>query len=196
MKKFFSLMSCAALVSLSALSAGSLASAKDAEEQVELRTVQAAVAAIKPIQGEINTKADYYIYLASASHCPPCRALMPKVVKEYSKLKRKKIELILLCGDKTEDAAKEYASSYKAKFPVVMFGTGARLPGYKGGSGIPNATIVDADGKVIDNGHGKIILEWKKTIRKADLEAKKAARAAKKAAKEAAEEAAEAEEKS
>ena len=32
--------------------------------------------------------------------------------------------------------------------------------------GIPNATIVDKDGKVITSGHGSIVLEWKDHCKK------------------------------
>ncbi len=111
---------------------------------------------------------------------------MPDVVKEYKKLKRKKIELILVCADKTEEDAKDYVKKYKAKFPMVMSSAG--LPGFAGGGSIPNATIVDADGKQIAKGHGSIILEWKDSIGDDQKAKKKAAREAAAAAKKAAKE--------
>ncbi len=181
MKKIFSLLCVGASLSLLSLSPQVFADGKDAAAETEPRVAHAALAKIKPITGKINTKADYYIYLQSASWCGPCVVLMPEVVKEYKKLKRKKIELILVCADKTEDAAKDYVDKYKAKFPMVMSSSG--LPGYAGGGGIPNATIVDADGKLIAKGHGQIILEWKKTIGDDQKAKKKAAREAAAAAK-------------
>ncbi len=179
MNKIFTLLCTGAILSTSALSPCVMAN-DTTEQTAEPRALHASLEGVKPLTGKINTKADYYIYLQSASWCGPCVALMPDVVKEYKKFKRKKIELILVCADKTEDDAKNYVKKYKAGFPMVMSTQG--LLGYAGGGGIPNATIVDADGKQIAKGNGRIILDWKKTIA-ADVKAKK--KAAREAAKEA-----------
>ncbi len=183
MKNLFSILSIAVALSTVTLSPSLFAKDKPTAEELAARKVPAALANLEPLSGDFNTKADYYIYLSSASWCGPCVALMPKVAKEYSKLKRKKIELILVCADKTEEDAKNYVKKYKAKFPMVMTSQGGKLPGFAGGGAIPNATIVDAEGNEIKKGHGSIILEWKDVIKDHEKALLKEKRAAERAAK-------------
>ncbi len=175
MKQHFNLLCRAALSCAAAIVTITPLSYAEAEEVAEPRTVQAFVAKLEPISGEINKEADYYIYLGSSSTCPPCCALMPKVVKEYSKMKRKNVELILVGNDKTKEAAMAYVKEYKVKFPTLHFAQAGGLPGRAPSSGLPNVTIVDADGKALASGRGDVILNWKKTIATAEREAKKAA---------------------
>lgn len=131
------------------------------------KTVAEAIADINFINGTPATDANYYIYLHSASWCPPCRALMPKVVKEYKKLKKANIELILIGHDQTRTACQAYLKKYKATFACTPTDDNAylKLPGNGDSRGVPHAFIVDKDGKLIKEGHGQIILEWKKHCR-------------------------------
>ncbi len=185
MKKVFSILSTLAVLSTATLAPHVAAKSKASEEQVEPKAVHVALENLEPLSGKLNKKADYYIYLQSASWCGPCVALMPDIVKEYKKFKRKGVELILVSADKTEDDAVDYVKKYKAKFPMVMGGSSSQLPGYAGGGSIPNACIVDADGNLIKKGRGSIILEWKDIVGDHEKELKKAAKEAEKAAKEA-----------
>lgn len=109
--------------------------------------------------------AQFYIYLCSASWCPPCRAIMPKVVAMYPEIKAAGGEIILLCFDQTPEAGKAYAKKYDAGFPFVMSGFQSvgslKLPGFSAPRGIPHATFVSADGKVLYSGHGVSTLNWK-----------------------------------
>ncbi|MBQ2380887.1 MAG: TlpA family protein disulfide reductase [Akkermansia sp.] len=141
-----------------------------ADDSDKTPAVHAAIAKTKFFNAKPSKKADYYIYLHSASWCGPCKALMPEIIKEYKKMKRKGVEIILLGHDKTEDAAKAYLKSYKAKFAGVLDNSpdARSLPGYTPASGIPAATIVDKNGKVITSGHGSIVLEWKDHCKKKD----------------------------
>lgn len=146
-------------------------------------TVGATLKKVDFLSGKPSTQARYYAFLHSASWCGPCRAIMPQIVTEYKKLKGKKVEVILVSGDQTEEEAKAYAKKYKAKFPVVMPANVATVPGYKGASSYPSAIVVDRYGKVIKEGHGSILLELDETIAEANRAEKKKQKA-KKAQKE------------
>lgn len=115
---------------------------------------------------EPNLNAEYFIFLKSASWCGPCNMEMPTVAKAYEEMKQSgKVELILLSHDQTEEKAKGFLEKYGAKFPGLM--KGASIPDLPPSNGIPNATIMKADGTVIQSGHGSIIRGWKeKTIGK------------------------------
>ena len=111
---------------------------------------------------EPNFNAEYFIFLQSASWCGPCNQEMPHVVEAYEQMRASgKVELILVSDDQTEAAAQAWFDKHKAKFPAVMRG-GATLPQRPPVKGIPNATIMNANGDVIENGHGSIIRGWKK----------------------------------
>lgn len=117
--------------------------------------VVAAFNKFKNIGGKLNKKAEYFIYLYSASTCGHCQRCMPIAVEQYKKMKAKKVELIVICGDGTEDAAKKYLKSYKMKNPSIMFSalqaTQFRgLPGC-GMPGLPAISVVDKDGKMLRN---------------------------------------------
>lgn len=112
-----------------------------------------------------NAKAKFYIFLHSASYCPPCREEMPGIAKEYSKMKTAGVELVLFSHDAAEADTKAWLKSEKAKFPVVMISankekTLEKVPGYGKVEGIPHAVILDAEGNKITEGHGAIVKEW------------------------------------
>ena len=115
-----------------------------------------------------NPDAKYYIYLQSASWCGPCNAEMPTVVKQY-KTMGKKVELILVSHDNSADAAINFMKKYGADFPCILANSGesGKLPAFKFAGGIPNASMVKANGKEIINAHaGAVIADWKKYSRK------------------------------
>lgn len=121
--------------------------------------------------GKVNLKADYYIFLYSASLCRYCRECMPIAVDEYKKIKRsKKVELVLICGDKTEGAAKNYVRAYKGKMPYLMIAelkatNFQGLPGC-GMPGFPAVSVADKDGTLIKSVVGavevqEVLSNWK-----------------------------------
>lgn len=118
--------------------------------------VAAALAKFKVFNGRPNLKADYYIYLYSASWCGYCQQCMPVAVDQYKKIRgNRKVELILICGDNSMEEGKNYLKSKKLKSPAIMFSeleaTQFRgLPGC-GLPGFPAITIVDKDGAQITN---------------------------------------------
>ena len=115
-----------------------------------------ALGKFKVFNAKPNLKADYFIYLYSARTCGHCQACMPVAVAEYKKMKSsRKVELIVICGDKSEDDAKKYMKSKKLKAPTIMFGalqaTQFRgLPGC-GMPGLPAISVVDKEGNKIKN---------------------------------------------
>ena len=147
-----------------------------------LEPVPAALSKLKYLtKKKPDLKADYYIFLKSASWCGPCRMVMPKIAKEYRKLRRGKVELVLIACE-PPDKAKEYLEHYKAKFAGTAQIQSDTLPGVSFSSGgIPSMCLVDAQGNKLYDGHGSQVLEWKDLIKEDQAEKKKAAREAKKA---------------
>lgn len=115
-----------------------------------------------------SADAKFYVYLCSASWCPPCRAIMPKVVEQYKDIKAAGGEILLLCFDRTPEAGKAYVKKYGVAFPTVMANfanVGSMgLPGFTPPRGIPNAIFVTPNGNVLSNGHGATLLNWKQII--------------------------------
>lgn len=132
--------------------------------------------------------AEFYIYLTSASWCAFCNEEMPDIVKAYQKMREKgRVELILVSGDRTKDAAAKFAEQYKATFPVLNpNGVTDKLPGYNPPAALPDAIFVDADGNVINKGSAGLIKSWAdNTINHPDYANKsKAGSTKRKAAKE------------
>ena len=107
----------------------------------KLNAVMEALSEMDCFGGEPNTKAKFYIYLQSASWCPPCRKEMPKIVEMCPEMKKAKVEIILIGWDRSKEAAQKYLESFKAPFPGVMMNEGKNLPGFVRSQGIPHATF-------------------------------------------------------
>lgn len=117
---------------------------------------------------EALPKAKYYLFICSASWCPPCRALMPQIVEEYEKKmkKDKKVSLVLLCCDRTEEKGKEYLAHYETDMPGVMFSQVAEMLNLPKPNGIPAAIVVNAKGEVVAEEHGSALLQWKELVKR------------------------------
>lgn len=132
----------------------------DADEKAEKSTsaenaVAEAFSKFKNVGGKLNKKADFYIYLVTSSTCVHCQRCMPVAIEQYKKMKSRKVELIIIDADTSEDAAKKYLKSYKMKNPCIMFselqatkfqglpGCGMPLP--------PSVSVVSKDGKMLKN---------------------------------------------
>lgn len=152
--------------------AQSVKKGKKAKKTGKAGRVAAALKKIKTFNGKPNAKALVYLFLQSASWCPPCNREMPTIVDTYKKMKKDgRVEIILLGHDDTVDAAKGFLKKYKAQFPGVL-ATGKnvdKLPGFSMESSIPHAAFVDADGNVLASGHPSSILSsWKSLADKAE----------------------------
>lgn len=146
--------------------------AEDAENAAD--DVPAVVAALKKFKvhnGKVNEKAEFYIYLYSASWCRYCKECMPVAVKHYPKMRAsRKVELIVIGGDKSEKEAIKYLKSYKLKSPGIMFDALKAtqflgLPGC-GMPGFPAVCVVTKDGQMVKNEVGgaavqDVLNNWK-----------------------------------
>lgn len=134
--------------------------------------VLAALENFKVHNAKVNTKAEIYIYLYSASWCRFCRECMPVAVEQYKKMRAsRKAEIILIGGDKTEKEAIQYLKSYKLKAPGIMFDAlkATKFQGLPscGMPGFPAVTVVTKDGKMLANVVGagqvkEVLTNWKK----------------------------------
>lgn len=142
----------------------------DAKEDTK-PAVLAALEKFKVHNAKVNTKAEIYIYLYSASWCRFCQECMPVAVEQYKKMKAsRKAEIIVIGGDKSEKEAVKYLKSYKLKTPGIMFeelkATNFQgLPGC-GMPGFPAVTVVSKDGQMLANVVGagqvkEVLANWK-----------------------------------
>ena len=164
-KTLFSLvLAIGSLVAVPAVHADDAAGDSAAAATVENK-IGAALKTIKKFPGKKpNMKAKYYVLLESASWCGPCNQEMPHVVKAYKEMaKTKQVELILMSHDKEPAAAKAFMKKYHGNFPFIIAKSAEAkvIPGFKPADGIPHAIIMDASGKVITEGHGKLVADWK-----------------------------------
>ena len=98
----------------------------------------------------------YYLLYFSASWCPPCRKLAPKMVNFYNESVKnnQEVEMVMFSLDKTDKAALKWAKeenfpwaivlSPKEKVPQLMI---SYAPSY-----IPYYVLVDKRGKIISQG--------------------------------------------
>ena len=133
--------------------------------------VDAAIRKLHPFNSHPMKGAKYFVYLQSASWCKWCCQEMPKIVEEYPEMKKAKIEIVLLGHDSDKRAAQNYLKKYRAKFPGVMVEQCEKLPGYVKSNSVPHVTFVDADGYILRDGGGSVIMAWRDIISQASPEA-------------------------
>ena len=111
-----------------------------------------------------NLKAKYYGFLRSASWCVPCKMFVPKLLKDYGKMKGARMELIFL-GQEDEAAVKQYMKEGDIEIPGVMPAELGSIPGVQFPNlGVPSLCIVDADGNFVGASGGVNMYEWKKQL--------------------------------
>ncbi|MBR3926448.1 MAG: redoxin domain-containing protein [Akkermansia sp.] len=136
--------------------------------------VPQALKRVRRVSGRVNQNALVYIYLQSASWCGPCRQAMPDVVEEYKKMRRDgRAEIVLIGWDQSADEVKSYIEEYRCRMPAVFREARNvdRLPGFSMASGIPTATMVDADGKVLMNGSPQsVVPAWQAQVERIEAE--------------------------
>ncbi|MBE6419621.1 MAG: redoxin domain-containing protein [Akkermansiaceae bacterium] len=114
-----------------------------------------------------NPAATHYFILESASWCGPCKAVMPKIIEQYPKMREAGVELILLASE-NEAGAKKYLAGYNAEFAGILPVHITGMPGFVKGNGIPNMCLIDADGNTVTTGHGRMVLQWRQLTNQPD----------------------------
>lgn len=151
---------------------------KKKKKKAKAGAVPAALKKVKRVSGKLNQKALVYIYLQSASWCGPCKQAMPDIVEAYKEMRKdKRAEIVLIGWDRSPEEVKAYIEGYKCKMPAYykLAKNVDRLPGFTMAGGIPNATMVDASGKVIRNGFPTFIIPtWKEEVERLEKAAEEA----------------------
>lgn len=146
---------------------------KKKKDKKQASPVAKAAKRVKKVKGRVNDKADYYIFLHSASWCGPCRQEMPSIVEKYKDIKKsKQVDVILFCHDRSVPDAKAFVKNFKIPFYTVMDSDdkAADVPGHTSPQGIPFCAVVDRYGRLITSGHpAQIIANWQShTIEKGE----------------------------
>lgn len=135
----------------------------DKKKQPDSPVVKA-VKKMKKVKGRLNAKADYYIYLFSASWCGPCCKEMPEIVEHHKKMKKDgRVDIILMGKDDSPAEVKAFIKQFNMKFYAVMASDkdATKVPGFTNPSGIPFCIVVDRYGRVMAQSHpAGIIPNW------------------------------------
>lgn len=112
-----------------------------------------------------NLKAQYYGFIRSASWCLPCQIFVPKLLKDYGKMKGAKMELILL-GQEDEPVVRNYMKEHDYDIPGVMPSELGAVPGLSYENlGYPSICIVDAHGNFIASNGGANMMKWRDILK-------------------------------
>lgn len=148
------------------------------KKKAKAAAVPATLKKVKRVSGRVNQKALVYIYLQSASWCPPCKKAMPEIVEIYKEMRKdKRAEIVLVGWDYTPEEVKAYIEGYKCKMPAVSKDAKNvdKLPGFAVAGGIPDAIMVDANGNVIKKGYPTYIIPtWKDEVERLEKAAEAA----------------------
>lgn len=129
----------------------------------QVPAVQKAVQETPFVTGTPMTDAEHYVYIFTASWCGPCLSIMPRIVEQYAEMKKHKVEIIVIGCDRSEKMVKKYIEHYRAGLTAIYVKAPQALtfPGVYMPDAIPFAIVVDANGKVLAEGHASILLKWK-----------------------------------
>ncbi len=144
----------------------------DDDAGAEKNKVMTALEKFKVLNGKPNARADYYIYFYTSSTCVHCVNCMGIAVEQYKEMKKsRKVELIIICADNTEEAANQYLKKSKISAPCIMFSAlqATRFQGLPGcGMPLPpSVSIVSAsEGKQVKSATGggqvkEVLTNWR-----------------------------------
>ena len=88
--------------------------AEAVEEAVAPETVGEALEGMVTINGRPAADAEFYVYLQSASWCPPCRAEMPKIVAAYPEMRKRGVEVVLIGYDEDLPSTQRFLEEFGA----------------------------------------------------------------------------------
>lgn len=133
--------------------------------------VLTALKALKPFNGKVNAKADYFVYLQTDGQDAQCDAkAMTRVTDIYREMKKSgRVEMVIICLEGTEDEAKSFLRKHKLRIPAVMDQNELieNLPGLNAARGLPYAIFVSKDGKTLMEGGMSVLEQWENyTVRR------------------------------
>lgn len=120
------------------------------------------------LTGTPNLNAQVYIYMQTATWCGPCRMAMPRIVEEYEAMKKDgRAELILINFDQDPVDGRAYTEAQMAGLCALHMTSPAlrKLPGFTPARFIPDVTIVDAEGKVLQHGGHAVVSQWRNYVK-------------------------------
>lgn len=118
---------------------------------------------LKPFNGKVNAKADYFIYLQVDSTDDKCVESMEKVADLYKDIKKSgRVDMVVVSLDETEEAAKAFMRKSKLKCATVMDMNEKidDLPGLGKANGLPYAIFVDKKGVKHMEGGMSVLEQW------------------------------------
>ncbi|XP_022664529.1 nucleoredoxin-like protein 2 isoform X2 [Varroa jacobsoni] len=102
---------------------------------------------------DVLNECDVVAIYFSAHWCPPCRMFTPVLADVYKQLKNqgKKLEVVFVSSDKTEDAMFAYMEETHGDWYAIKYNDAARseLGSHFGVRSIPTLIILKKDGTVI-----------------------------------------------
>jgi len=119
---------------------------------------------LKTHSGEVSSeslKGKYFGLYFSAHWCPPCRAFTPKLAETYNKIKAagKEFEIVFVSSDQKEKEFNEYFESMPWATLGFQDERADELSELCGVEGIPQLTLVSADGTIISNNGRSFVSE-------------------------------------
>ncbi len=123
------------------------------------------ISKVKWRRAKPNLRAEYYIYLHSASWCGPCREMMSYFASRYKEMKKDgRVELLMISYDKYQEQEEALLNAHDASFPVAHCSDPAvaELPGITLHHGTPTVNIMRASGVKLMDGHGLAVVHWRK----------------------------------
>lgn len=106
----------------------------------------------------IDPEPPLYVFLFSASWCPPCNQQMPGLIASYKKLKKKSpdgFEFILVSADHSAKDMQDYIIGKSMPWPALAYDQRDAAAAAKAfsGEGIPSLILMTKDGRFINGSY-------------------------------------------
>lgn len=137
--------------------------AEEEEEAAMLPSLSEAVKALVPQHGGVAPAADYYIYLQVDPENGPALSILGSMAKAYGEMQKDGLVELIVVNRGAKEKMDAWMEKSAAAFPVVSDADEAlkQLPGYTRSAGVPHATIINKQGKVLKQGFASLLHSWK-----------------------------------